>query len=204
MQIENQAGCIPKFFDESQIETLLKIFSVRNLQDTGGNGHGTKTIGVHEDALMYPLFEKKFMMPLRDYFQYDLKLVFAMFVDCKHPFDIHDDCTEHRNRKLPGKPWISCLVPLSVDNDKGKTNLASTVVFNETSYSTAKDSNCEHMFEEKFSHVTKDRLKCLTFKNEYVWNRADLIWWYSPLNHVSTHFKNFDSKQMLVAHTYIV
>lgn len=204
MQIKDQAGCVKNFFNEQQLSLFLKLFSSKSLIDTGGNGQGTKTIGVHEDAPLYPVFEKEFMVPLRKHFNQDLKLVFAMYCDCKHPFDIHDDCSEHIDRKLPGRPWLSCLVPLSVDGDQSKTNLASTVIFNETEYTVPKENNCEYLFEEKFSHVTKSRLKGLTWKNEYVWNRADLVWWYSPLNHVSTHFKQFNSKQMLVAHTYIV
>lgn len=204
MQIENQSGSVDNFFNEDQISLFVKLFSAKTLIDTGGNGHGTKTIGIHEEAPLYPIFEKEFMFPLREYFNQDLKLVFAMYSDCKHPFDIHDDCSEHIERQLPGKPWLSCLIPLSVDDDVNKTNLASTVIFNETEYDIVKDNNCEHMFENKFSHVTKNRLKGLTFKQEYIWHRGDLVWWYSPLNHVSTHFKNFSSKQMLVAHTYIM
>lgn len=204
MQIKNQAGCVKNFFNEQQISLFIKLFSSNSLIDTGGNGRGTKTIGVTEDAPLYPILNKEFMFPLRKYFNEDLKLVFAVYCDCKHPFDVHDDCSEHIERKLPGKPWLSCLIPLSVDNDVNKTDLASTVIFNETEYTTVKHNNCEHMFENKFSHVTKDRLKGLTFKEEFIWNRGDLVWWYSPLNHVSTHFKSFDSKQMLVAHTYIV
>lgn len=204
MQIENQSGCSEKFFNEQQLSFFTKLFLSKSLIDTGGNVKGSKTIGVHEDAPLYPIVEKEFMIPLRKHFDQDLKLVFAMYCDCKHPFDIHDDCSEHIDRKLPGKPWISCLVPLSVDNDESKTNLATTVIFNETDYTVPKENNCESMFESKFTHVTRSRLKALTLQEEYIWNRGDLVWWYSPLNHVSTHFDKFASKQMLVAHTYIV
>jgi len=204
MQIENQAGCVKNMFDEQQISGLLKLFSSKKLVDTGGNGGGTKTVGIHQKAPLFPLFEKTFMTPLRNYFNENLKLVFAMYADCRIPFDIHDDCQEHIEQKLPGKPWLSCLVPLSVDNDVDKTHYASTVVFNETEHTVEKDNNCVHLYEEKFSHVTIDRLKGVTIKEEYNWHRGDLVWWYSPLMHTSCHFKKFKSKQMLVCHTYIL
>ena len=204
MLVENQAGCVENFFSESQIAMFRKIFASETLKDTYSGEGETQTIGVHENNIVYPIFEKEFMEPVRKYFQQDLKVVFSMFADCKNPFDIHDDCGEHIRLGLPGKPWISCLIPLSVDNDVNKTHMASTVIFNEKDYRVQKDPNCDHLFEEKFSHVERSKLSCLTMKAEYQWKRADMIWWYSPLCHTSTHFKNFSSKQMLVCHTYIV
>lgn len=204
MQIENQSGYVENFFSEQQLSFFIKLFSNDKLIDTGGNGFGTITVGINEDSHLYPVFDKEFITPLRKYFQLDLKLVFAMYSDCKHPFDVHDDTSVHTDRKLPGKPWISCLIPLSVDNDIDKVGLASTVVFNETDCYPSKETNCYHLYEEKFSHVTRERLKGITIKEEYKWKRASMVWWYSPLCHTSTHFKNFNSKQMLVAHTYIL
>ena len=204
MQIENQSGEVENFFSEQQLSFFLKLFSNNMLIDTGGDGFGTKTIGVSEDSLLYPVFEKEFMIPLRKHFEQHLRLVFAMYCDCKQPFDIHHDAFVHANTKLPGKPWISCLIPLSVDEDVDKVGLASTVIFNETRCDNPKEKNCDHLYEEKFSHVTRDKLKSVTVQKEYRWKRSSLVWWYSPLCHTSTHFKNFSSKQMLVCHTYIV
>ena len=35
------------------------------------------------------------------------------------------------------------------------------------------------------------------------WTPYDMIWWNSELDHCSSHFKNFKSKECIVVHTYV-
>jgi hypothetical protein len=203
MQIENKSGQIENFFSESELTRIQTLFKHPSLIDTGGEGQA-KTTGLDQKNVFYPLFDKLFFKKLQMTFGKNLKLVWAMWCDSHEPFDLHTDKEKHQQSGLPGKPWISFLVPFSVDHDITKTNLANTIIFNEHDICQPCTPNALDIFETHCSHASKNRLACVTLQKKIDWNRGSVIWWHSLLVHGSGHFLNFSTKQMVVIHTYIV
>ena len=167
--------------------------------------------GVDQYHLGYLWFYKTILSHINQHFGVDAKLSYAMLLDCLKPFDIHHDI-----KPLPdalGRHWRSFLIPISVNHDLALVHNASTLIFDQD-FITAGDlgatpsipNNVRCIYQEKISHVSPDKIDKLSLRRELIWNTGDLLWWDSPLYHVSNNFpaKGFNSKQAIVLHTYVL
>jgi hypothetical protein len=141
---------------------------------TNGIAHG-----LDPKHLAFPWFRTLVMGRLEHVFQQPLKLVFAMYLDISSPFGIHSDI-----RPCDGEPYVSCLIPVSVDHDPDLCHLATTDVYQEVDTGGLPPNNP-------------------TLAASYTWQRGDLIWWHTPVYHTSGAFDGFSSKQSIVVHTYV-
>jgi hypothetical protein len=175
MEIKGRSGHVPNFVSE---QDLLRI--IRTLQSfpinpvDGGHCHG-----VDKNHMAYDWFRVNLLERVSKVFDRDLQLVFGMYLDLREPFGVHSDV-----RPCDGQPYISCLIPCSVNYQAHLCELATTTVFNEMDNGVGPPENP-------------------TFQADYAWSRGDLIWWNTPLFHSSGQFEKFSSKQSIVIHTYV-
>lgn len=202
----NSCGQIENFFSIPQLEKIVETFN----RVQPNNGDGNKCLGIDQKHLAYPWLKSSVLHPIAEHFNPNLKLIFAMFLDCVVPFPIHNDIKEIPEKD--GKHFLSFLIPYSVNNDISKCHHASTLIFNEIyedlndMLTHRVDDNFSNLHEEKISHVPKETTYAVSLKKELIWTPGDLLWWDSRLLHVSNNFiKNgYSSKQGIVIHTYVL
>jgi hypothetical protein len=210
----NSCGLLKNFFPIDQLQKIVTTFNRVNPVD----GEGNNCFGIDQKHLAYPWLRVSLLRPISEQFNPNLKLIFAMFLDCVKPFSIHHDIKEIPEDN--GRHFLSFLIPYSVDNDISKCQHASTLIFNETEtlifnqtnedlndmLTRRVDNNFSSFHEEKISHVPKETTYSVSLKKELVWSAGDLLWWDSQLLHVSNNFlKNgCTSKQGIVIHTYVL
>lgn len=202
----NSCGQIENFFSISHLEKIVKTFN--RVQPILGGGNNC--YGIDQKHLAYLWLKSSILQPIAKEFNSDLKLIFAVFLDCVIPFPIHNDLKEIPEKN--GKHFLSFLIPYSVDNDISKCQHASTLIFNEIYedlndlHTCSVDNNFSDFYEEKISHVHKQTTYAVSLKKELIWSPGDLLWWDSRLLHVSNNFiKNgYSSKQGIVIHTYVL
>ena len=199
----NSCGTIKNFFSIPQLRDIVETFN----RVPTVNGYGNNCFGINQKHLAYAWVRSSLLYPIAEQFNPDLKLIFAMFLDCVVPFPIHHDLKEIPEKD--GKHFLSFLIPYSVDNDISKCHHASTLIFNEI-YSESMprriDNNVSVLHEEKISHVPIETTYGVSLKKELIWSPGDLFWWDSRLLHVSNNFlKNgYSSKQGIIIHTYVL
>jgi hypothetical protein len=159
---------------------------------------GDKCYGIDiNNTASFLWFKKKLLDKINNFFDLDLKLIFAFYASFTKPFDIHTDIKPLPN-DAKGTPYVSCLIPLSVDNSKDKCNLANTIIFKRQ-----ENVNAEADHKKYLSHCNLEQLKNRQIDKIFNWTPYDMIWWRSELDHCSSHFKNFQSKECIVVHTYV-
>jgi hypothetical protein len=202
----NSCGTIKNFFSISQLQDIVKTFN--RVQSVDGDGNNC--FGINQKHLAYAWVKSSLLYPIAEQFNPNLKLIFAMFLDCVAPFPIHHDLKEIPEKN--GKHFLSFLIPYSVDHDVSKCQHASTLIFNEI-YNDLNDllinrvdDNFSKFHEEKISHVPIETTYGISLKKELIWSPGDLCWWDSQLLHVSNNFlKNgYSSKQGIIIHTYVL
>jgi hypothetical protein len=203
VNVNLNCGIINNFFSTTEADELIKIFKkLQSIDETGHSCHG-----IDKNHLAYTWFKKFFLNKLANTFDPNLRLIFGMMLDCTVPFDIHNDL-----KPIPeenGKPYLSCLMPYSVNYDTALCNKASTIIFNEIidpANQPAVDNNISEIHQSLISHVPVERLDYFSVKLIGSWRVGDLIWWDSQLAHVSSNFVShgYSSKQCIVAHTYVL
>lgn len=177
IEVPNHNGVIYNFMPDpwlSEAEAVFKTFPATAAR--GGWCHGVD----QKNLRGYAWFRHKFMNPLNEMFGHDVKLVFGMYLDISQPFGIHSDI-----RPVEGRPYFSCLIPCSVDNDPLKVTQATTEIYDGLDDGTG---------------VVPENLQ---LRRSCPWRRGDLIWWDTHLFHSSGQFEDFASKQAIVIHTYV-
>ena len=204
INVNLNCGIINNFFSTEESTKLIQVFQKLSPVD-GSNNH---CYGIDQNHLAFSWFRKVFLNQLANKFDPNLKLIFGMLLDCTVPFDIHNDI-----KSLPdpnGKHYMSCLMPYSVNYDTALCSNASTIIFNEQCDTIDQlpvvENNISDIYESMISHTSPiycDRFSVKLIAN---WNIGDLIWWDSRLAHVSNNFisKGYQSKQCIVAHTYVL
>ncbi len=188
-------GQIKSVLNLKECEEFQNIFS-KNTPTLSNLGDKCYGIDVNNKA-SYLWFKKKFFSKIQNYFKQDLKLIFAFYASFTKPFPIHKDIKPIPNN-AKGTPYISCLIPVSVDNNKDLCHLASTIIFKEEENKNAKKDH-----EEYLSHCELDVIKKKQIDKIITWSPLDMIWWKSELDHCSSHFSNFKTKECFVVHTYV-
>ena len=186
---------INAFLTETECKEMRDIFlrSTPTLSELGDECYG---IDVNNTAA-YLWFKKKFLDKLNTFFDVKLNLIFAFYASFTKPFTIHDDLKPIPN-DVQGTPYISCLIPLSVDNIQENCHMASTIVFKKEINDNAVEDH-----EKYLSHCDLEKLKNRKIDKIFKWTPYDMIWWRSELDHCSSHFKDFITKQCIVVHTYV-
>jgi len=158
---------------------------------------GDKCYGIDINNISYPWFKKKFFPKITKFFNIELKLIFAFYASFTKPFHIHNDLKPIPNNKI-GTPFLSCLIPISVDNNKDLCHLASTIIFK-----NGKNIKAEFDHKNYLTHCELNTLKDKKIDKIFTWSPGDIIWWKSELDHCSSHFIKFKSKECFVIHTYV-
>ena len=192
-------GKIDKFFDQKEMTNFVQVFKKLNFVDGSGNA----CYGIDQKHLAYSWFKKIILDRVAQEINPDLKLIFAMLLDCVIPFPIHKDIKLIPDPK--GKHYVSFLLPYSVNDDVLLTKCASTLFFNtRTKDSTVSDVSYLH--SDQLSHIPLEETYKYNLQQEIIWNIGDLLWWDSKLPHVSNNFlkHGYKSKQAIVFHTYVL
>jgi hypothetical protein len=200
-QYKNSCGQIDNFFTVDQLHDMVKVF--RQLDPVDGKNNDC--FGIDRNHKAYLWLNKVLLKPIANQFNPELKLIFAMLLDCTEPFDLHHDLKDIPDPN--GKHFLSFLVPYSVNNDTTLCNQVSTVIFNESfPHDHVVENNASNLHENTISHISKDATYNITLKENLVWSLGSLCWWDSHLLHVSNNFlKNgYSSKQAIVIHTYVL
>ena len=175
--IKEQSGVVKNFLTEVELDAAIDVFKKFNsVPVPNGTSHG-----ITPNHVGYAWFNKFIMKKLHEQFGPDFKLKFAMYQDLTQPFGVHSDLYH----VIPNNPFISCLIPCSVDYNPDLTNLATT-----------------DLFEEIDTDATTIPTNP-TPRARVTWHRGDLIWWDTCLFHSGGEFTKFSSKQSIVMHTYV-
>ena len=175
MQVHGKSGHVKDYIEHDDLLRIIRIMQSFPMNPAdGGFCHG-----VDHQHRAYDWFRVHVLESLCKHFDRDLKLVFGMYLDLHSPFTIHSDI-----RPCEGEPYVSCLIPCSVNYQAHLCSLATTTVYNELD--TGQGPPTEP-----------------TLQANYTWNRGDLIWWNTSLFHSSGEFKDFQNKQSIVIHTYV-
>lgn len=176
-QVQGKTGIVPNFINDADLDSAIKVFQTfAPTEVPNGISHG-----VTPEHQGYLWFNKIFMKRLYEKFGSEFKLVFAMYMDLTQPFGIHSDLYHLSKGR---QPFVSCLIPCSVNHDPLLTYLATTDVYAELDHGQPPPENP-------------------TLLTQTEWKRGDLIWWDTRLFHTGGTFDGFDSKQSIVIHLYV-
>lgn len=187
---------IDSVLSEKECFEFKKIFLKNSytLTDLGDKCYGIDI----NNKLSYPWFNKIFWPKITKYFDEDLKLIYASYASFTKPFSVHRDDFKTIPNNKKGTNYLSLLIPISVDNNKDLCSLASTIVFKQQ-----KNPNAKQDHENYLSHCHVEELYNRSIDRIFQWKIGDIIWWKSEVDHCSSHFKNFSSKESFVIHTYV-
>lgn len=211
------SGEILQLFSESEMDTLVECLSQVDPITVGTN----ICKGIDQNHIMYRWFENSCMAKIRPYIDQDARLVFGMYLEEYQMWGIHSD-SYHCDNFLNRRPYLSMIIPYSVDYNKFLVNQSSTIIFEESSDDYVVDksntkqwtdnllrrptpkNNAMQYYDSHLSHNNPEILKKLTLRQIYQWSLGSLIYWESTLIHDSDNFiKNgYSSKQAIVIHTY--
>lgn len=142
---------------------------------------------------MYLWFEHVILRRLYKDFG-NCELVFAHYMESKTPLHIHCDTFVEIEEYTP---YVSFLIPISVDNDAKLCNNSSTIIL-DPGIGDSTD------YQKYFTHESVEKVSQYKIRQVLEWNKGDLLWWDSTLYHASNDFlKTNSSKQCIVIHTKI-
>lgn len=195
----NTAGIIPNFVDDSTLADwvkILKTFDEHNQHQIGGLDVIGASHGIDENNKRgYMWFNKVILSKLREHFDPNLGLVFGHYLNSCNAVRIHDDTFP--DQIINGRPYISFLIPISVDNDNSLCEYSSTITVKP---GTMTDSE----YQQYFTHEKETIKNKYAIDNVMTWCTGDLIWWNSEVYHASNNFRTTsESKQSIVIHTYV-
>ena len=157
------------------------------------------------NSIAYPWFMAKMWPRILEQFENkSIKLIHSMYAEFIAPFDIHDDAYKKIPNDEPGKNYVSCLIPVSinrgeVDESHGVSWDVHTIILNEEHNPYAKADR-----KKWFSHCDLEQVKKYTIDGICRWSLGDIIWWDSHKPHSSSNFTTkYKSKECFVVHTYV-
>lgn len=210
------SGEFPNLFSESEMDYLVSCMMHLDpilIQDNICKG-------INEDHFLYQWFDQNCFSRIKHHIGHEARLVFGMYLEEHDMWNVHTDayhCDAYHDRI----PYLSMIIPYSVDNRKDLVTHSSTIIFNESSddfappgdsknwYSALKSrqtpaNNAMSHFESDLSHNDASIIKKLTLQKAYKWSLGSVIYWKSTLFHDSDNFKKNGhvSKEAIVLHTY--
>lgn len=204
-------GRIDNFLTENELDNLVRIMcKVKPVPSRNNLCHG-----IDHKHVLHNWFVEHCFGRVQDIFGADCRLVFGMYMIENQPWQVHHDAY-HCDPKLGQKPFMSMIVPCSVDFKKELCDRSHTIVFEESRLdfdifdpvSVQQRANAQQglpeYYQQHLSHNEPQVIQALTLKEIFPWKLGSLIYWHSDLYHDSDNFvKNgFSSKQAIVIHTY--
>jgi len=160
-------------FNVEQLYEWKRIFQKNSITKTS---NGDDCWGIDSKCLSYNWYKKVVMPIFQDFFNRDLKLIFASYIDCLKTFPMHKDI-----KPLPeggaGTHAVSILVPFTLDYKFENFDKVST-----------------DMFDEGGQLIEKLQ-----------WKQNSFVWWDSDTNHASSDYetRGIHAKQYFITHTYV-
>jgi len=210
---DDNCGHCSDFIPESDLDQIVEYMKQLTPNITPeGPCHGVDIN--HTEA--YDWFVVNILNRLRKYTgRPDLNLIFGMYADLGQSFRIHTDFkTIPENEHNPnGKQFASFLIPISVDHNKERCSVNSTMVFEMEPLPEDQPAK-EQPWHYRIKHINPPRVRkqygTLDYRHyelvdEIYWKTGDLIWWNSLYPHcgVDNAAIGIKDKQMLVIHTYV-
>ncbi len=205
--ITKQSGHISNIFSSTELgmmkSMLLKAEMTKGYQtgSTHNNVQVSEHYGVDQKSIVYPWIKKLILSKTKKHFG-SFDICFVSLNNSHEPFGIHFDHHIHEKLQLNGQYYFSFLIPLSVEDDQSKCDLASTIIFDSYDFKD-RQQNAVQYHKDLLSHCKLHDLQKVNIQKIYNWSYGKLIWWDSKLLHASGSFNNFNNKQCLVGHTYV-
>lgn len=192
-----KSGCFRSVFDKSQLDDFKKKFIGCCEASTKIKGQIMRSVDPN-NKMIFPWYQKTMESQIKSITGDHFNTIVAMFTNWTLPVHVHQDFIDLPGDRK-GRNYKSFLIPLNVDGDPAKCNLASTVTFNKRP-----NQNAVRDHEKLFSHMEMDDVKQYSIESIHQWNFGDLIWWYSDQYHASSDFTTkANYKEAFVVHTYV-
>ncbi len=151
---------------------------------------------INEKNPGYLWFKKVVFPKIKNLFGDDIGLIFAMYQSTQAPVKLHNDYdVDYIPEYVTGKPYVSMLIPYSVDHTPELCSNTSTVIL--------QPGHQDDLYETLLSHCDPAEVNKYELKDNHVWKTGDLIWWDTKLKHASNNFRKTNtSKESFVIHTY--
>lgn len=193
MRIENSSGKIANFVDDATLAQWIAMFKRVAHNFTPPNG--ADAYNITSDQLGWRWLDRTVFSRLRPLFGDDVGLIFAQYQSSEHPIKIHNDFDVDLPAGVQGEPFVSMLIPISVDHGEGDIANASTIVL--------EPGHDPKLHEEHLSHCDPDKVAQFRIRERHVWEKGSLIWWHAPLQHCSNNYLVTNrSKESIVMHLH--
>ncbi len=173
LKVAKNYGIIKNHFSLEELDNWKTKFQLNSITKSS---YVEELWGIDVNCLSYGWFRKVVWPKISQFFDADLKLIFAAYMNCKSVVPLHTDIKPIPNNEK-GQHYVSIVIPYSIDNKKDNFQKISTGFYNENK----------------------------ELQEQIQWEENCLIWWDSSLWHAGSDFKkeNIESKQFFVIHTYV-
>ena len=194
LTVQNSSGIVPNFSDQKTLtswrDIFMKVGSYNKAENEATQAH------INEKNPGYLWFKKVVFPKIKNLFGDDIGLIFAMYQSTQAPVKLHNDYeVDYIPEYVTGKPYVSMLIPFSVDHKAELCSNTSTVIL--------QPGHQDDLYETLLSHCDLKEVSKYELKDNHVWKTGDLVWWDTKLKHASNNFRKTNtSKEDFVIHTY--
>ena len=191
--IINNSGQVDDFVDQADLEKWTTMFKKIAHNFTPPNG--ADAYNITSDQIGWRWLERTVFSRIKPLFGDDIGLIFAQYQSSEHPIKIHNDYDVELPDGVTGEPWVSMLIPISVDHDPSLVGNASTIIL--------EPGTDEGLWERHLSHCEPSDVAPYRIKQIHTWKLGSLVWWHTPLQHCSNNYLITNrSKESIVIHTH--
>lgn len=194
LTVQNSSGIVPNFSDQKTLtswrDIFMKVGSYNKAENEATQAH------INEKNPGYLWFKKVVFPKIKNLFGDDIGLIFAMYQSTPAPVKLHNDYeVDYIPEYVTGKPYVSMLIPFSVDHKAELCSNTSTVIL--------QPGHQDDLYETLLSHCDPEAVSKYELKDNHVWKTGDLVWWDTKLTHASNNFRKTNtSKESFVIHIY--
>ena len=194
LTVQNSSGIVPSFSDQKTLtnwrDIFMKVGSYNKAENEATQAH------INEKNPGYLWFKKVVLPKIKNLFGEDIGLIFAMYQSTPAPVKLHNDYeVDYIPEYVTGKPYVSMLIPFSVDHKAELCSNTSTVIL--------QPGHQDDLYETLLSHCDPEAVSKYELKDNHVWKTGDLVWWDTKLTHASNNFRKTNtSKESFVIHIY--
>ncbi len=194
LTVQNSSGIVPNFSDQKTLtswrDIFMKVGSYNKAENEATQAH------INEKNPGYLWFKKVVFPKIKNLFGDDIGLIFAMYQSTQAPVKLHNDYeVDYIPEYVTGKPYVSMLIPFSVDHKAELCSNTSTVIL--------QPGHQDDLYETLLSHCDLKEVSKYELKDNHVWKTGDLVWWDTKLTHASNNFRKTNtSKESFVIHIY--
>jgi|TARA_B110001454_G_C12633095_1_gene397818 hypothetical protein len=191
--IINNSGQLDNFVKWTDLEKWIAMFKKIAYNLTAPNG--ADVYNITSDQIGWRWLERTVFSQIKPLFGDDIGLIFAQYQSSEHPIKIHNDYDVKLPAGITGEPWVSMLIPISVDHDTSLVENASTIIL--------ESGTDEDLWKRHLSHCDPKDVAPYKIKHRYTWKVGSLVWWHTPLQHCSNNYLETNkSKESIVIHTH--